>query len=84
LLATLASQPGRVWTRDQMGERVFGESFESLDRTIDSHIKNMRIKLGPRPDGGSYVETVRASAIGSAHGRSRMSLRLKIALVLPP
>jgi DNA-binding response OmpR family regulator len=59
LLATLASQPGRVWTRDQMGERVFGESFESLDRTIDSHIKNMRVKLGPRPDGGSYVETVR-------------------------
>jgi DNA-binding response OmpR family regulator len=59
LLATLASQPGRVWTREQMGERVFGESFESLDRTIDSHIKNMRIKLGPRPDGGSYVETVR-------------------------
>ena len=59
LLATIASQPGRVWTRDQMGEQVFGESFESLDRTIDSHIKNMRVKLGPRPDGGSYVETVR-------------------------
>jgi DNA-binding response OmpR family regulator len=59
LLATLASQPGRVWTRDQMGEQVFGESFESLDRTIDSHIKNMRVKLGPRPGGGSYVETVR-------------------------
>jgi DNA-binding response OmpR family regulator len=59
LLATLASQPGRVWTRDQMGEQVFGESFESLDRTVDSHIKNMRVKLGPRPDGGSYVETVR-------------------------
>ena len=59
LLVTLASQPGRVWTRDQMGEGVFGESFESLDRTIDSHVKNMRIKLGLRPDGGSYVETVR-------------------------
>jgi DNA-binding response OmpR family regulator len=59
LLATLASQPGRVWTREQMGEQVFGESFESLDRTIDSHIKNMRVKLGPRPDGGAYVETVR-------------------------
>ena len=59
LLATLSSQPGRVWTREQIGEQVFGESFESLDRTIDSHVKNMRVKLGQRPDGGAYVETVR-------------------------
>ena len=59
LLATLASQPGRVWTRDQIGEQLFGDAFESLDRTIDSHVKNMRSKLGPRPDGGAYVETVR-------------------------
>ncbi len=59
LLATLASQPGRVWTREQLGEHVFGESFESLDRTIDSHIKNVRVKLGLRPGGGAYVETVR-------------------------
>lgn len=59
LLTTLASQPGRVWTREQIGEQVFGQAFESLDRTIDSHIKNMRIKLGARPDGGAYVETVR-------------------------
>jgi DNA-binding response OmpR family regulator len=59
VLATLASQPGRVWTRDQIGEQVFGDAFESLDRTIDSHVKNMRVKLGQRPDGGQYVETVR-------------------------
>lgn len=59
LLATITSQPGRVWTREQMGEQVFGQSFESLDRTIDSHVKNMRVKLGPRPGGGAYVETVR-------------------------
>ena len=59
LLATLSSQPGRVWTREQIGEQIFGQSFESLDRTIDSHVKNMRVKLGRRPDGGAYVETVR-------------------------
>jgi DNA-binding response OmpR family regulator len=59
LLAALAEQPGRVWTREQIGQRVFGESFDVFDRTIDSHIKNLRAKLGPRPDDGSYVETVR-------------------------
>ncbi len=59
LLATVASQPGRVWTREQIGEQLFGQSFESLDRTIDSHVKNLRAKLGQRPEGGAYVETVR-------------------------
>ncbi len=58
LLATLASQPGRAWSREQIGEQVFGQAFESLDRTIDSHVKNLRAKLGPRPDGGAYLETV--------------------------
>lgn len=59
ILATLVAQPGRVWTREQIGEQVFGQSFDSLDRTIDSHMKNLRAKLGPRPDGGAYMETVR-------------------------
>ena len=68
LLAALAEQPGRVWTREQIGERVFGESFDIFDRTIDSHIKNLRAKLGLRPDGGAYVETVRG--IGYRAARS--------------
>ena len=59
VLAALADQPGRVWTREQIGQRVFGESFDTFDRTIDSHVKNLRAKLGTRPDGGPYVETVR-------------------------
>jgi DNA-binding response OmpR family regulator len=59
ILAALAEQPGRVWTREQIGQRVFGESFDTFDRTIDSHVKNLRAKLGARPDGGSYVETIR-------------------------
>ena len=59
ILATLVAQPGRVWTREQIGDQVFGQSFDALDRTIDSHMKNLRAKLGPRPDGGAYIETVR-------------------------
>jgi DNA-binding response OmpR family regulator len=59
LLAALAEQPGRVWTREQIGQRVFGEAFDTFDRTIDSHVKNLRAKLGLRPDNGAYIETVR-------------------------
>ena len=59
LLAALAEQQGRVWTREQIGMRVFGEAFDTFDRTIDSHVKNLRAKLGTRPDGGPYIETVR-------------------------
>ncbi len=59
LLARLAERPSQVWTREQLGEAVFGQAFDAFDRTIDSHVKNLRRKLDPAPGGGSYVETVR-------------------------
>jgi len=59
LLATLAAHAGVAMTREQLGEHVFGEAFDAFDRTIDSHVKNLRHKLGGRPDGGAYVDTVR-------------------------
>ena len=59
LLAALAERPGVVFTREQLGARLFGEAFDAFDRTIDSHVKNLRHKLGARPEGGGYVETVR-------------------------
>ncbi len=67
LLAAFADQPDRAWTREQLGERVHGEAFDAFDRSIDSHVKNLRAKLGPRPDGGAYVDTVRG--IGYRAGR---------------
>ena len=59
LLAALVERAGVVLTREQLGERLFGEAFDAYDRTIDSHVKNLRHKLGPRSDAGTYVETVR-------------------------
>jgi two-component system, OmpR family, alkaline phosphatase synthesis response regulator PhoP len=59
LLAALASHPGIAMSRAQLGDLVFGEEFDAYDRTIDSHVKNLRHKLGTGPDGRSYVETVR-------------------------
>ena len=59
LLLALAEVPGATWTRTQLGERVFGEAYDAYDRTIDSHIKNLRRKLGDRADSREYVETMR-------------------------
>jgi DNA-binding response OmpR family regulator len=59
LLTTLTERPGAVLSRGQLGERIFGEAFEADDRTMDSHVKNLRRKLGHPPDGGAYIETVR-------------------------
>jgi two-component system OmpR family response regulator len=69
LLATLAARPGTVLGREQLGAAVFGESFDAYDRTIDSHVKNIRRKLGNRPDGGPYVETVRGVGYRAARRR---------------
>jgi len=47
LLHLLASKPGRVFTRDQILDRLWGNEKIVLDRTIDVHIKNLREKMGP-------------------------------------
>jgi two-component system alkaline phosphatase synthesis response regulator PhoP len=54
LLATMMSQPGRIFTRGQLLNAVRGVSFESYERAIDSHIRNLRRKLEP----GDYIITV--------------------------
>ena len=59
LFVALAEVPGVTWTRAQLGDRVFGEDYDAFDRTIDSHIKNLRRKLGERAGGREYVETIR-------------------------
>jgi DNA-binding response OmpR family regulator len=59
VLATLVDNAGIVLSREQIGEAVFGEEFDAFDRSMDSHVKNIRRKLGARPDGGQYIETVR-------------------------
>ena len=59
ILLVLVEHPGVVLTRGQLGAAAFGEAFEAFDRSIDSHIKNLRHKLGDGPGGRPYIETVR-------------------------
>lgn len=58
LLATLARQPGRIFTRAQLLDSVHGIAFESYERAIDAHIKNLRRKLEPDPRAPRYLLTV--------------------------
>ena len=45
LLLTLAAQPGRVWRRDELLDRVWGRDFTGVDRVVDVHVSNLRAKL---------------------------------------
>ena len=58
LLATLARQPGRVFTRAQLLDAVHGVAVESYERAIDAHVKNLRRKLEPDSRAPRHVLTV--------------------------
>ena len=58
LLATMARQPGRIFTRSQLLDAVHGVAFESYERAIDTHVKNLRRKIEPNPREPRYVLTV--------------------------
>jgi len=58
LLSTMARQPGRVFTRAQLLDAVKGVAFESYERAIDAHIKNIRRKVEQNPRSPRYVLTV--------------------------
>jgi len=58
LLATMARQPGRVFTRAQLLEAVRGVAVESYERAIDAHIKNIRRKIEPDTREPRYLQTV--------------------------
>ena len=58
LLAVLATQPGRPFSRDQIIEGVFGYDFDGYDRTVDVHIANLRRKIEPDVRKPRYVQTV--------------------------
>ena len=53
IVSAMARQPGRVFTRAQLLDAVRGVAFESYERAIDAHIKNIRRKIGAK-----YIETV--------------------------
>jgi two-component system catabolic regulation response regulator CreB len=59
LLAALLGSPGRVFTRAELIDRVWGDGFRITDRTIDSHVKALRKKIAEAGAEPSWIETVR-------------------------
>ena len=57
ILAVLMRSPGRVFSREEIIDRVFGDEFDGFDRTIDTHVSNLRRKLHVKPDGPRYIST---------------------------
>lgn len=58
LLTTLSRYPGRVYSRMELVEKVLGYDFEGYERTIDSHVKNLRAKLDDDPRDPRFIYTV--------------------------
>ncbi|NTW72898.1 MAG: response regulator transcription factor [Eubacteriaceae bacterium] len=58
ILELLSDNPGRVYSREDIIMKVFGEDYEGFDRTIDSHIKNLRSKIEDDPQKPAYIKTV--------------------------
>lgn len=58
LFHTMARQPGRVFTRGQLLEAIHGVAFNSYERAIDAHVKNIRRKLEPEPQRPRFLLTV--------------------------
>ncbi len=58
LLTILMSSPGQVFSRGDLLERLKGNAFENVERTVDTHVRNLRAKVETRTDEPQYIQTV--------------------------
>jgi DNA-binding response OmpR family regulator len=58
ILVALATVPGRVYSRSELISRVRGHEFEGYERSVDSHVKNLRRKIEEDPAGPRIIQTV--------------------------
>ncbi|WP_432406503.1 response regulator transcription factor [Wukongibacter sp. M2B1] len=58
VLLILASNPGQIFSREHLVERAFGIDYDGFDRTVDTHIKNIRYKIEDNPKTPKYILTI--------------------------
>ncbi|MCM0647281.1 response regulator transcription factor [Clostridium swellfunianum] len=58
VLTILLTNPGQVFSRDQLVEKAFGMDYEGFDRTVDTYIKNIRHKIEDNPKEATYITTI--------------------------
>ncbi|MGE4271389.1 MAG: response regulator [Desulfitobacterium sp.] len=59
LLRVLATHPGKVYTRDELLERIWGYEYAGDTRTVDVHVRHLRQKIEKDPSDPEYIETLR-------------------------
>lgn len=58
LLSTFVSNPGRVWNRTQLIDKLWGDNFFGDERVVDTHVVRLRKKVEPDPANPSFIKTV--------------------------
>jgi DNA-binding response OmpR family regulator len=58
ILRCLMERPGSVFSRSELVEKALGYDYESLERTLDNHVRNLRKKIEPDPNEPTYIKTV--------------------------
>ncbi|MFC1917675.1 response regulator [Chloroflexota bacterium] len=58
ILRVMAASPGRVYSRMLLLDKIQGDAYEGYERTVDSHVKNLRKKLEVDPEHPAYITTV--------------------------
>ena len=58
ILVAVATVPGRVYARSELINQVRGNEFKGYERTVDSHVKNLRRKIGDDPGNPAVIQTV--------------------------
>lgn len=71
ILKVLAGQPGRVFSRDELVDRVMGQDFFGDVRTVDVHIRHLRAKIEENPSDPKLIETVRGAGYKFAGAKRR-------------
>jgi two-component system alkaline phosphatase synthesis response regulator PhoP len=58
LLGTFVSQPGRVWNRTQLIDKLWGDNFFGDERVVDTHVARLRKKIEPDPANPTFIKTI--------------------------
>lgn len=61
ILRVLLQYSGRIVTRDDLAREALGRRHSAYDRSVDVHVSSLRRKIGPQPDGGERIKTVRGT-----------------------
>lgn len=59
LLRVFATHPGKVYSRDELLDRIWGYEYDGDTRTVDVHVRHLRLKVEKDPSNPEYIETLR-------------------------